>query len=98
MGGETANKAKRIFKGIFAVFDILRMAVNSLWEVFGNLVSSLSGASSGTLEFLARLGDFLVRVRDAIKAGDLFAGAVDKISNAINNVRKIIIGVAAPLK
>lgn len=85
MGGETADKVKRIFKGLFAFLDILRMGFVGLWGIFAKLISNFSGAGDGALEFLAKIGDFVVRIRDAIKAGNLFAGTIDKMTDFVQN-------------
>lgn len=72
IGGETAEKVKSIFSGIFSVFDILWHVIKELLFVVGDLVGAFSGAGSGVLDFSAGLGDALTRL-DAflVKGGAL---------------------------
>jgi tape measure domain-containing protein len=85
--GETAEKIKRIFKGVFAIFDIFRMGLVAIMGIFPSFSDSIGPASSNLLDFLANVGDFIVRIRDAIKEGDLFNVAIDRIRETIELVR-----------
>ena len=70
---DTANKLRRSFAGLFAIFGIV-------WKVIKLLVSSLAfvvnagrPAASSILDITARIGDFLVGVQKAIDQGYGFA-------------------------
>lgn len=65
-GEQTLANIQRTFKGLFAVLDIGWFAVQLLWGVFERLFKGMSGAGGGLLEFTAKIGDFLVKVRDTI--------------------------------
>lgn len=69
IGGTTANKIKRVFAGFFSVigigWDILKQVAITL----GRLVGIAFDGGGGFLDFAAKVGDFLVKLRQAIKDG-----------------------------
>lgn len=72
VSGETADKIKRIFSGIFAVFGIVWEVVKGLAGGVAQLFGAFQGGSGGILSVSAAIGDFVVKVYDAIKGGDVF--------------------------
>jgi tape measure domain-containing protein len=72
LGSEAAGNLKRTFAGVFAVFGILfdfvKIGISTLFRLFG--VVSEGGGSF--LEVTAKIGDFLVSLRKAIKEGKVF--------------------------
>lgn len=66
---ETAGKVKRIFAGVFAIFQIGEMVVRRILQVFGAVFTELAGGSGEVLDFAASIGDMLVKFRDMIWAG-----------------------------
>jgi tape measure domain-containing protein len=70
IGGETADRLKRTFAGVFAVFgigwDIVKELARTLFGLFG----TASEGSGGFLKVTASIGDFLVKVREALHKGD----------------------------
>jgi phage-related protein len=70
LSGESSDKLKRTFKGVFAVLDIVRMVVFGLLGVLGNLFGVVSEGGDGFLDVTSSIGDFLVSVRDAIRDGE----------------------------
>lgn len=71
-GPETMNNIKRTFKGVFALFDIGFTIVKKIGQVFVDLFRTAGGGEGHFLSFTATIGDFLVRLRDAIKTGEGF--------------------------
>jgi hypothetical protein len=69
MGETTANNVRRTFAGIFAIFDIGRQIVQKLVGMFGELFGSTGVSSGGILNFTGNIGDFLVKIDQAIKRG-----------------------------
>lgn len=67
---EAISQIKRIFLGLFAVLDIGKTILFGVFGVFKNLFREAGKGSSGFLEFAARIGDWLVKVRDSIKNGE----------------------------
>jgi tape measure domain-containing protein len=88
IGSETADKLRRTFAGVFAIFgigwDIVKEVVKTLAKLFG-----LANQGSGDiLTITANIGDFLVELRKAIQEGH----AIEKVFGVIGNV------LAVPVK
>jgi hypothetical protein len=88
---EVMDAIKRTFKGVFAVLDIGRMIIVGVAGVFGKLFGSVAGGGAGFLSITAKIGDFLVRVRDAIKNGEgltkFFDGLGDVLKTVVEAIR-----------
>lgn len=91
VSGETADKIKRIFKGVFSILDIFRMAIVAVLGAFTGFGSVVDGAGGNLLDFIARLGDFITGIRDAIKEGDLFTVWVQAIVGALILAKNAIV-------
>lgn len=78
VGSETGEKIKRTFAGIFAVFSIGISVVGQIIKTIFGLIGVATQGSGGFLNFTAKVGDWLVKVRNAIREGEglknLFAG------------------------
>lgn len=89
-----ADLIKRTFKGVFAAFDIGWQIVKKLWDVFTDLTGQFKGTGDGVLGLTARIGDFLVKVDDAIKNGkgftDFFENVKTRIKATIDVVKEIV--------
>jgi len=94
ISAETADKIKRIFKGLFAILDIGRMFVQTLAERFLELFQNVAPSTESILDFLAGLGDYVLGIRDAIKANDSFNVAIDNIINFVVTAKDRIIDFA----
>ncbi|QBZ73583.1 tape measure protein [Streptomyces phage RosaAsantewaa] len=93
VGGATADKIKRTFAGVFAVFGI---AVDIIKEVVGtifDLIGVTAKGSGGFLSFTAKIGDFLVAVRNGIREG----GILKTVFQAIGTVLAIPIKLVQKL-
>ena len=89
--GERADKLKRSFKGLFAVIDILRMAIGSgLNIVFKILKAVLSSFNIEILDATAAVGDAIVKFRDWLKEHNLIAKAIELITPIIKAVASAI--------
>jgi tape measure domain-containing protein len=86
MAPETVDKVKRIFKGLFAVLDIGRMAFVAIGKGLSGIFKSLAPAGSGLLDLVAKFADYIVNIRNVIKYTDKFGTYVSKIGAVINNV------------
>jgi len=73
IGAHTSADLRQIFDGLFSavkiVYDILVKLGQTFEAVFG---SSVSRGSSNLLDFGARVGDFLVRLKEAVETGQRF--------------------------
>lgn len=89
--GERADKLKRSFKGLFAVIDILRMAIGSgLNIVFKILKAVLSSFNIEILDATAAVGDAIVKFRDWLKEHNLIAKAIELLTPIIKTVASAI--------
>ena len=82
IGADTANNLRRTFAGFFAILGIGWDLIKAGAKFIGDLVGKLSAGSGGFLNFTARVGDFLVSLRQAIQQGNAFGkifGAIEKI-------------------
>lgn len=83
IGGDTAEKIKRTFAGVFAVFDIGRQIVDGIFHVFANLFGSLAHGSGGFLSVTANIGDMVVAFDKALKQGGLIRNFFQIITNVL---------------
>lgn len=95
LSGENADRVKRIFAGIFAVFSILRDVVVNLMDVFFGLAGAIPLTLDGVLEFFARIGDFLVGLKDGIDVSEGFRIAIAKIAEVFAVVKVWFAGFIA---
>ena len=106
LSSETADKLKRIFKGLFAGLDIVKEAVIALVESFFKLVSPLAiPAGNSILNFLAKIGDYLVGLRDSVKLNDSFRKGIEKIGTVLaalvvsmKTIGEKIVSIFEPIK
>jgi tape measure domain-containing protein len=67
---DTIDNLRRTFRGLFAVLDIGRQLVFGMYTMMGHLLGVVGDGSGGFLEFTGSIGDFLVKVDEALKKGD----------------------------
>lgn len=70
IGADTADKLKRTFAGVFAVFGIAIDIIKGVARTIFDLVGVATKGSGGFLNFTAKIGDFLVALRNGIKEGN----------------------------
>ena len=87
MSDETANKLKRTFKGVFAVFDIFKKVLGTVGDAIAKLLGSdgLKDLGNTLLDSAASLGDFLVSLNDSFST-DGITGMFDKIVTGISDL------------
>lgn len=91
IGADTAKNIKRTFAGVFAIFSIGWSVIKAILGVFGDLFGLISSGSGGFLEVTASVGDFLVKLDQTIKKGDL----INKFFGKIGDVIRIVVGYLA---
>lgn len=82
IGKDTADKLKRTFAGVFAVFGIAWDVIKGVASVLAHLFGVVTHGSGGFLEITARIGDFLVGLKKAVESGDgleKFFGGLGKV-------------------
>lgn len=94
---EKAEDVKRIFRGVFAAFDIVYRLVRAVASAIGSaLLPSLSGvdkAGGGLLKVLGNFGDWVYALDQAIREGDIFNVAIEKMIGFIGTLDDKIISV-----
>lgn len=70
IGSDTADKLKRTFAGVFAIFGIAWDVIKGVAGVIAHLFGVVTQGSGGFLKLTARVGDFLVGLKKAIESGN----------------------------
>ncbi len=100
LGSEsTADSLKRIFKGVFAGFDIGIRAVKGISNAFSGLTGG-SGASIGKmfLSAAAGIGDFLVKLDNAVVSSDFFNSGLEKAVGVIRTFVSAVTAIGGKIK
>lgn len=71
-GQHAVDDILRAFKGFFAIIDIGIQLLSAIGEVIAKIFGFSIKSSGGILDFAAKIGDFLVKVDQAIKKGNDF--------------------------
>lgn len=99
IGSETADKLKRTFAGVFAVFGIAWDLIKGVGSVLAHLFGVITHGSGGFLTLTANIGDFLVGLKKSIESGDglkkFFQGLATVLSVPIKLVQAFAHWVAA---
>lgn len=89
-----ADQLKRTFKGVFAIIDIGWNIIKRLWDVFTSLTGQFKGTGDGILGVTAKIGDWLVKLDEAVKSGkgfnDFFENAKIRIKSVIDVVKEVV--------
>jgi tape measure domain-containing protein len=91
---KTMENLKRTARGFFAVLDIGWMIVKGVAGVIGDLLGVLFEGSGGFLDFTGSIGDWLVKVRDAIKNGDGLKNVFEQIGKVLSVPIKMVKALA----
>jgi len=84
----TLLRLRDIFRGLFAILDIGRLAIVALLDSFGKLdVSGLKPLLSGVLQYLRVLAISIVNTRDLIKTNDTFGKALEKVKTYLSDLK-----------
>ena len=93
LSGENSEKIKRIFKGVFSVFNIGKKVITGVADALLKLAKSdgISSLSTFIIDSLVSLGDFLVSLDKSFDIAG-FAGFLSSIVNGISNLLESTIG------
>lgn len=94
IGSETADKLRRTFAGVFAVFGIVIDVVKAVVGAIFGLVKVAGEGSGGFLEFTAKIGDFLVGLRNSIREGNGFIDFIKKIGQILAIPIRLVLALA----
>lgn len=96
IGESSIENIGRIFKGVFAIFDLGVHAVKVLADGFFSLFGTFTGGGP-ILEWLAEGGDRLVALNDAVKSGKVFEDGMEKMTTAIKNFSTGVSNYLSPI-
>jgi tape measure domain-containing protein len=83
MGANTLDELKRTLAGVFAAVDIVWQIFKDFVTVIANLVDEMKGGSGQFLEITARIGDFVVKLDDAVKNGNALTRWFQDLQNIL---------------
>lgn len=86
----TSENLKRTFKGLFAVLDIIKQAVTAVFNAVGSLLGGIGDLGAGILGVTGTFGDWLVKLDEFIKQGDVFNKVLGTIVSVIKTVATAI--------
>ena len=86
----TSENLKRTFKGLFAVLDIIKQAVSAVFNAVGSLLGGVGDLGAGILGVTGTFGDWLVKLNEFIKQGDVFNKVLGTIVSVIKTVATAI--------
>ena len=83
---ETLDNIKNTFKGVFAVLDIGRLVLVSVFKAITPLFGGLGDLSGGILGVTGSIGEWLVKLNGFIKQSGFFEIAIEKVRSCIEAV------------
>lgn len=76
---ERGKKLQRLFEGLFAVFDIIKMAIVAILQPLVDLTGETDHMADGLFDVAAMFGDWLKSIRDWLKEHKTFQHAMKVI-------------------
>ena len=80
LGKKASEDLKRTFKGLFAVLDIVKQGFTVAFAAIKPWLSGLDNLGGGILSVTAKIGDWLVSLRDGAKKLDAFSVATNSFA------------------
>jgi tape measure domain-containing protein len=80
---ETVENLHRTFRGLFAALDIGKQIVGGIFDVIGKLFGVVGSGSGGFLNLTGNIGDFIVKVDEALKKGGALRDFFDTLGNVL---------------
>lgn len=94
---QRTENMKRIFRGLFSAVDIVYQLVRTVVGYIGRALmpalDNIGSSGGGLLSVLGDLGDWIYELDQAIKQGDLFSVALDKMIGFISTLDDKVIGL-----
>lgn len=79
ISGETAEKIKRTFQGVFSIFDLGKQAIGAVFRVFKEFIPGLKEVAGGFLDITGSVGDFFTDMAAAAKENDFFYNSIKSL-------------------
>ncbi len=92
VSGDTADKIKRTFKGVFSVFDLVGKGIKALLSPIDDLIGGggLGGLADLFLDITAAVGDFFTSLNKSAGTGDFFSGISDALSTLASKISEVL--------
>jgi tape measure domain-containing protein len=87
---ETIDNLRRTFRGLFAALDIVKQIVGGVIGVFVRLLHPVGEAAGGFLGFTGSVGDFIVKIDEALKKGDGLKNFFDGLGDILEKPLEIL--------
>ncbi len=87
------NKIQRTFKGIFAIFDIGITILKKFGKILSPVLGIFGEKAGGILDVTAAIGDFLVKLSEAIKKSKTLETIFGAVSSALSKLKNILSSV-----
>ena len=93
VSGDTADRIKRIFKGLFSILDIGKKAISAVLDPLLQLAGSdgIGSIADQLLEFAAVIGDFFTSLNEGFGTNGI-TGALSNVASGISSVLNTISG------
>lgn len=85
------------FKGLFAILDIVKQAFSALWRVITPAGSAVGVLLTGVLGLTGSFGEWLVKLDESIKKGDVFYKGLKTIVDVVKGAITAVTGFAAAI-
>ena len=86
LSAEGGEKVKSIFRGVFAVFDMLKNLLIAILEPIVGVTAGADGLGSKILDVAAGFGEWLVNLDETTKANDTFRKVVAQVVEFIKKI------------
>lgn len=93
LSSDEADKVKRIFKGLFSIFDIVKKAITSVVKALFGLSQSegMGSFANLILDIAANIGDFFTQLNEGFDAAGL-TGMLSSVSSGISELLSSLSG------
>ena len=85
-----ADQLKRIFKGLFAVLDIVKQGISAVLRVIQPLLGGTSELGDNIFELTGSFGDWLVKLSEVLREHDVFYRVLEKVVSLVKRVAAAI--------
>jgi tape measure domain-containing protein len=96
-GQTTIENLRRTFRGIFAILDIGKQIIGGIFSVFAKMFGAVAQGRGDFLSLTAGIGDFLVKVDNALKKGDRLKNFFDLLGSVLAGPVQLITNLRAQL-
>ena len=83
---EAMGKLSRVFNGVAAALDIVKTALGWVWTGFKKLIGAAAPATGGILEFAAKTGDAIDKLRTTIKTSETIQKVLAKLGAGVSRI------------